>query len=97
MPRLRFTGFEYGILILGLCLVLTGTAMILRPTEVDVGRPGSSRGGLPPTFEHVSQKGVVVAGGFTALCGLGFLAAMFHGRRNESRLPKTGKTTSGPC
>ncbi|WP_395751045.1 hypothetical protein [Prosthecobacter sp.] len=86
MPR--FTGFEYGILILGLCLVLTGTTMIAQPTEVDVGRPGSSRGGLPPTFEHVTKKGVVVAGGVTSLAGLGFLGTLFYGRRKQGGPPK---------
>ena len=78
MPR--FTGFEYGMLLLGLCLVLTGSAMILNPSEVDVSRPGSPKTGLPATFEHVSKKSVVVAGGFSALAGLGFLAAVLSRR-----------------
>ncbi|MBN8422398.1 MAG: hypothetical protein J0L73_26020 [Verrucomicrobia bacterium] len=80
MPR--FTGFEYGILILGLCLVLVGAAMILHPSELDVARPGSAKLSRPATFEHVSKKGAVVAGGISALAGITFLAALFY-RRGE--------------
>lgn len=73
----RFTGFEYGIFILGLCLVLVGAAMIVHPSEVDVARPGSAKLSRPDTFEHVSKKGAVVAGGISALAGISFLAALF--------------------
>lgn len=71
MPR--FTSLDYSLIILGLCLVLTGTAMVLHPSEVDVARPGSAKTSSPPTFQHVSKKGVQVAGGFTALAGIVFL------------------------
>ncbi|MCF7788295.1 MAG: hypothetical protein K9N47_19385 [Prosthecobacter sp.] len=70
-----FTGFEYGILILGLCLLLTGTEMIFHHTEMDVSRPESAKLSRPATFEHVSKRGVAAAGGFSALAGIGFLAA----------------------
>ena len=69
----RPTGFELGLVLLGAFLLITGTAMIIQPTEVDVSRPGSSRGSIPATFEHVSKKGVVVAGGFSALSGIAIL------------------------
>ena len=69
----RPTGFELGLVLLGAFLLITGTAMIIHPSEVDVSRPGSSRGSIPATFEHVSKTGAVVAGGFSALSGIAIL------------------------
>ena len=76
----RPTGFELGLVLLGAFLLITGTAMIIQPNEVDVSRPGSSRGAIPATFEHVSKKGVVVAGGFSALSGIAILWGVFARR-----------------
>ncbi len=76
----RLTGFELGLVLLGAFLLITGAAMIIHPTEVDVSRPGSRRGSLPATFEHVSRTGVVVAGGFSALSGIAILWGVFARR-----------------
>lgn len=69
----RPTGFELGLVLLGAFLLITGTAMIIHPTEVDISRPGSPKTSSPATFEHVSKRGVVLAGGFSALSGIAFL------------------------
>lgn len=63
----RLTGFELGPVLLGAFLLITGAAMIIHPTEVDVARPGSLKTSSPAKFEHVSKTGVVVAGAFSAL------------------------------
>ncbi|MHB1082054.1 MAG: hypothetical protein ACYC67_21875 [Prosthecobacter sp.] len=76
----RPTGFELGLVLLGAFLLITGTAMIIHPTEVDVARPGSPRTSSPATFEHVSKTGVVVAGGFSALSGIAILWGVFARR-----------------
>jgi hypothetical protein len=76
----RPTGFELGLVLLGAFLLITGTAMVIHPTEVDVARPGSSRGSIPATFDHVSNTGVVVAGGFSALSGIAILWGVFARR-----------------
>ena len=76
----RPTGFELGLVLLGVFLLITGTAMIIHPTEVDVSRPGSPKTSSPATFEHVSKTGVVVAGGFSALSGIAILWGVFARR-----------------
>jgi len=78
----RPTGFELGLGLLGAFLLITGTTMIIHPTEVDVSRPGSPKTSSPATFEHVSKKGVVAAGGFSALSGIAILWGVLS-RRNR--------------
>lgn len=76
----RPTGFELGLVLLGAFLLITGTAMIIHPSEVDVSRPGSPKTSSPATFEHVSKTGVRVAGAFSALSGIAFLWGMLAKR-----------------
>jgi len=67
----RPTGFELGLVLLGAFLLITGTAMIIHPTEMYVSRPGTLR--TPPQTEHVSKTGARVAGGFSVLSGIALL------------------------
>jgi hypothetical protein len=74
----RPTGFELGLVLLAAFLLISGTAMIIHPSEMAVSRPGSLR--TDATFEHVSKTGAVVAGGFSALSGIAILWSVFARR-----------------
>jgi hypothetical protein len=74
----RPTGFELGLVLLGAFLLITGTALVIHPTEMAVSRPGSLR--TDATFEHVSKTGARVAGTFSALSGIAMLWGVFARR-----------------
>ncbi len=74
----RPSGFELGLVLLGAFLLISGTALVIHPTEMAVSRPGSPR--TDAKFEHVSKTGARVAGAFSALSGIAILWGVFARR-----------------
>jgi hypothetical protein len=75
----RFTGTEFGILVVAAISIFVGADLVVHPTEMNVLHQAYRRFRL--SIEHVSKEGSQIYGVLAIVLGLGLIWMVFYGRR----------------